>query len=302
MASTPPPTDKASSPKSPPTEESRPADTATEEPTGKTENSEPTPSTSTSEVGATDQPTEQDEPAEPTPAPAATPWQAIFSPQFNAYYFYNAETQQTTWENPLAQTTSPSTPSTEPDPASTPSATTPYSALHAAALQAGIDPSLAHLDPSLLSSLPGAPGPGPTSFTAKFNARTGQFTRPDARDPTHLSEHARATRMSEFYFDVKAWEEELARRGGALMGEEGEGGAEGKKRKRPSKKDLVGVLAFLFFFLPLRGILGHAVPYFGSLCPCSYVSRNPCPTPLPSWSCFLFTFPLTYLVLFPRPY
>jgi hypothetical protein len=54
------------------------------------------------------------------------------------------------------------------------------------------------------------------------------------------------TRMSEFYFDVKGWEEELAQRGGSLMGTNGNGneeeGAEGgKKKKRPSKKDLVGV-------------------------------------------------------------
>ncbi|KAG6880681.1 hypothetical protein C0992_003033, partial [Termitomyces sp. T32_za158] len=66
-----------------------------------------------------------------------------------------------------------------------------------------------------------------------FNARTGQFTRPDARDPSHLSEHARAARMSEFYFDVNAWEDQLAEQGGSIMG------SEGKKRKRPSKKDLV---------------------------------------------------------------
>ena len=60
--------------------------------------------------------------------------------------------------------------------------------------------------------------------------------------------------MSEFYFDVGKWEEELARRGGRLMGEEnvgGEGYEEGtkeKKRKRPSKKDLV---SWWFFFVGL---------------------------------------------------
>ncbi|KAG6912585.1 hypothetical protein DXG01_013600 [Tephrocybe rancida] len=74
------------------------------------------------------------------------------------------------------------------------------------------------------------------SFQAKFNARTGQFARPDTRDPSHMSEHARAARMSEFYFDVGAWEKQLAEQGGSIMGSaEGE---EGKKRKRPSKKDL----------------------------------------------------------------
>ncbi|KAG6888164.1 hypothetical protein C0995_010175 [Termitomyces sp. Mi166 len=143
-----------------------------------------------------------------------TPWQAIYSPQHNAYYFFNTETHETTWDNPLAS----------------PPHTDPHAALEAAAIAAGIDPSLAHLDPSLL------PGPSTSSlspsFTAKFNARTGQFTRPDARDPSHLSEHARAARMSEFYFDVNAWENQLAEQGGSIMG------SEEKKRKRPSKKDL----------------------------------------------------------------
>ncbi|KAF8064942.1 hypothetical protein FPV67DRAFT_162258 [Lyophyllum atratum] len=176
--------------------------------------------------------------------PAATPWQAIFAPQYNTYYFYNVETQETTWENPLLPSTStPETPAASgsatpaaEDPASSAYAN-PHAALEAAALAAGIDPSLAHLDPTLLSSIPsssGAPTGLPPAFTAKFNARTGQFARPDARDPTHLSEHARAARMSEFYFDVGAWEQQLATQGGSIMG----GEEENKKRKRPSKKDL----------------------------------------------------------------
>jgi len=197
--------------------------------------------------------------------PSSTPWQAIFSPQFNAYYFYNAETQQTTWENPLlpADLSSLPTPG-QPDSSdalkdhddnSTTDAgeysNTAYTALQAAAAAAGIDPSLAHLDPTLLSSLPSsstgvtAPGILPT-FTAKFNARTGQFTRPDARDPTHLSEHARAARMSEFYFDVNAWEQQLAEQGGSIQGPE-----EGRKRKRPTKKDLVSRFIIHFVLFPL---------------------------------------------------
>lgn len=39
-------------------------------------------------------------------------------------------------------------------------------------------------------------------------------------------------RMSEFYFDVNQWEEDLAR-------EQESEGSSGKKRKRPTKKDLV---------------------------------------------------------------
>jgi WW domain len=187
-----------------------------------------------------------------------SPWQAIFSPQYNTYYFYNTETQETTWENPLlpnqyASGSAPNEVPTDPAPFDETSggSASQYAALQAAAIAAGIDPSLAYLDPSLLSSVPSSSAPTatglPPSFTAKFNARTGQFTRPDGRDPTHLSEHARMTRMSEFYFDVKGWEAELAQRGGSLMGTDEEGEVEGgKKRKRPTKKDLVGV-----FFPPL---------------------------------------------------
>ena len=197
---------------------------------------------------------------QPLAASGPTPWQAIFSPQYNAYYFYNTETHQTTWENPLlpaasSSTINPAESTTDPsfnpnDPTTDTSGQ--YAALQAAAIAAGIDPSLAHLDPSLLASIPSSStNPSslnaglPPSFTAKFNARTGQFTRPDGRDPSHLSEHARMTRMSEFYFDVKGWEEELAQRGGSLMGNEEETAEGGKKRKRPTKKDLVGVLFFL---------------------------------------------------------
>jgi hypothetical protein len=94
-------------------------------------------------------------------------------------------------------------------------------------------------------------------FTAKFNRHTGAFARADARDPSHLSETERAKRMSQFYFDVDAWESELASRGGSIKntdphgtqaGSSGAGGAAsdeweddgagGRKRKRPTKKDL----------------------------------------------------------------
>jgi len=43
--------------------------------------------------------------------------------------------------------------------------------------------------------------------------------------------------MSEFYFDVNAWENQLAEHGGSIQGPE----SESKKRKKPSKKDLVSV-------------------------------------------------------------
>ncbi|KAK1215355.1 hypothetical protein PQX77_022039 [Marasmius sp. AFHP31] len=191
-------------------------------------------------TAATSQPESQPESA----SAASTPWQAIYSPQFNAYYFYNAETQETTWENPLvsdsatsssvdpsstAAAAGPSTSSSEEPSSSSAESSYPtssYSALQAAAIAQGIDPSLAHLDPSL-----SATGPGAGVAAARFNARTGQFARSDSRDPSHLSEYERMKRMSEFYFDVNAWEQQTARD----QAEEAEGG---KKRKRPTKKDV----------------------------------------------------------------
>jgi hypothetical protein len=56
--------------------------------------------------------------------------------------------------------------------------------------------------------------------------------------------------MSEFYFDVKAWEAQLAQTGGSLMGaaQEGDGAEGGRKRKRPTKKDLVCFLSLFLSF------------------------------------------------------
>jgi hypothetical protein len=186
----------------------------------------------------------------PTVLAAAGTWQAIWSPPHNAYYFYNSTTQQTTWTNPLQSDTTASASgsstasATRPDndgasthPEAGPSTATDssHAALRTAAEAAGIDPALAYLDPSLASSIPGAHSAG-FKYTAKFNARTGAFAKPDARDPTHMSEYERAKRMSEFYFDVGAWEKDVEERK-KEEAEEAEGS--GKKRKRPTKKDLV---------------------------------------------------------------
>jgi len=196
---------------------------------------------------------------------SAGEWQAIWSPAHNTYYFYNSATRETTWVNPFQQGQQQAGDSkskgkerdtSEPDgdgddddeteyqdnkddeeqgdvagPSTNATAITQaqtqWEQMQANALAQGIDPHLAHLDPSL------ATGPSLSSeaFTARFNARTGAFTAVDGRDPSHLSEYERAKRMSQFYFDVGAWEEELAQRD---VAEE-----ERKKKRKPTKKDLV---------------------------------------------------------------
>ena len=193
-------------------------------------------------------------PSTSTSPPSSGNWQAIWSPAHNAYYFYNTTTQETTWVNPLQPAAGePSSSSSSSQPASASASTTPPNAqegapsessagathvpasvaqiyaLQEAAAAQGIDPSLAHLDPTLAG--PSAPGSAYT-FSAKFNAHTGAFTKPDGRDPTHLSEYERMKRMSSVYFNMEQWEQDVAQRN-----EEEE--ANGKKRKRPTKKDLV---------------------------------------------------------------
>jgi hypothetical protein len=233
------------------------------------------------EAGQADGPADPPRSGSPEPTSASTSattpmsgnWQAIWSSAHNAYYFYNAVTHETTWVNPLqpadaspsasptgeTTTVTPSI-SSEPAPsaadsnpqqedpssASSSSGATPVPAsvaqiyaLQEAAAAQGIDPSLAYLDPSLAgpSSAPG----GAYNFAARFNAHTGTFTRPDGRDPTHLSEYERMKRMSSVYFNMEQWEQEVAQR----KNQEDEDAANGKKRKRPTKKDLV-----CYFFLP----------------------------------------------------
>lgn len=135
--------------------------------------------------------------------------------------------------NPLEQPNAEAGPSNAAPASSTPEATPGLSSavdIYAAAAAQGIDPALAHLDPTLA----GGSAPGANTYTAKFNARTGAFARPDARDPSHLSEFERSKRMSEFYFDVNAWESEVEMRKLQEAQEE-----ESRKRKRPTKKDIV---------------------------------------------------------------
>ncbi|KAG6879077.1 hypothetical protein C0992_005357 [Termitomyces sp. T32_za158] len=111
-----------------------------------------------------------------TETPESTPWQAIYSPQYNAYYFYNTETHETTWNNPIAAE-DPSSTSQDSVPSPSTTHANSMSALEAAAIAAGIDPSLAYLDPSLVASVPGASTPSihrlqlfPTSFIAEVES------------------------------------------------------------------------------------------------------------------------------------
>lgn len=180
---------------------------------------------------------------EPTIAPVTAAnahvngdWQAVWSPPHNTYYFHNMRTGETTWTNPLADSSSASNSIDAQQIASS----SHYDSLAAAAAAQGIDPELAYLDPSLAGPSSSSTSAASGLYTAKFNARTGQFAKPDARDPDHVSEYERMKRMNSFYFDMDAWQKEVEERNT----QEAENG---KKRKKPTKKDIVGVFSSLSY-------------------------------------------------------
>ncbi|KIO30111.1 hypothetical protein M407DRAFT_242317 [Tulasnella calospora MUT 4182] len=181
-----------------------------------------------------------------TPAEVQNEWQAVWAPAYNAYYFFNTSTKETTWTNPLQPSTegqpvtqdppaSSSKDATAEDSAPSSSRAAQSSTLIDEAVLNGIDPALAHLDPTLYAARAG--GAPPNTFTAKFNARTGRFTAmSDSRDPSYLSEAERAKRMSSVFFDVDKWETDVASR--KSKEEEEAAAGTGDKRKRPTKAEL----------------------------------------------------------------
>ncbi|KIY67609.1 hypothetical protein CYLTODRAFT_375813 [Cylindrobasidium torrendii FP15055 ss-10] len=202
-----------------------------EESTEKEENKEDTPKNQPDD--SSEAPSDAASPPPSGPAVATNgDWQAIFAPQYNAYYFFNTKTQETTWTNPVEPTASSSssaTPAAAPASEPVPTTAGPSTSRYAAAAAAGIDPALAYLDPTLGSGPAGSSGQ--YAAAARFNARTGRFTAEDGRHPEHMSEYERSKRMSQFYFDVDAWQKQNDARAE-------EEDPDSKKRKRPSKKDL----------------------------------------------------------------
>ncbi|CUA73049.1 hypothetical protein RSOLAG22IIIB_10493 [Rhizoctonia solani] len=192
-----------------------------------------------SETKEREQPDDTNPPLPDEPVPSQNEWQAIWSPAHNAYYFFNSRTSETTWVNPLDPTSTPATttaqPEPEPESKDEQAPTTDEQPPADLSYLNGIDPELAYLDPTLAVPSGGAKGPVPT-FSARFGARDGKFTAMDGRRPEHLSEAARAQRMSAVYYDTEAWEREIAERD-AKAKAEAEAGA-GDKRKRVTKADI----------------------------------------------------------------
>lgn len=147
--------------------------------------------------------------AETDPVSETTPvvysngdWEAVYDPQTNAYYFANSKTGETTWENPLIPS-QPSTSRTAPKPLPD---------------LGGIDPELAYLDPQMAKVIHAHSSQTEPRFTARFNAKTGRFEADPTRDPSRVSEYARARSQAEAFFDVAGWEKTLEKHNGRIPG------------------------------------------------------------------------------------
>ncbi|WVF67573.1 hypothetical protein IAT40_002331 [Kwoniella sp. CBS 6097] len=186
----------------------------------------------------------------------AQPWQAVWAPEQNAWYFWNTKTGEVSWTNPLEPASSSGSNAAQPPlpneapplpsgPIPSSSTTTPRfnSAAPTNAFETPIPryDSQPEIDEGLLHMVSGvrggggyAPGGDPSVQSATFNARTGQFTPSDYQyTPGHLDEYNRAKRMNSHYFDVEAWEREKAADQEKRKREEesGEGGSRKVTRK-----------------------------------------------------------------------
>ncbi|GAA5841949.1 hypothetical protein JCM5353_004218 [Sporobolomyces roseus] len=158
-------------------------------------------------------------------------WQAVFSAEANAWYFWNSATNETTWTNPkeqksqAAQTTE-STNLNESDPTT--------SAVHDGPTREAlppIDPDLAWLDPTAARAT--ASGSGAGTQAARFNARTGRFQVDPKFTPDRISDFQRGHRQQEVYYDVKGWEHQLEGKGLKRSAEESE---EGNSKRTTAKQ------------------------------------------------------------------
>lgn len=158
------------------------------------------------------------------------PWQAVFSAEANAWYFWNAQTNETTWSNPHQSSSGTGDATTDPGVrADLPAAATSREKEEEGGLPP-IDPDLAWLDPS--AARVGAARA--VTQTARFNARTGRFQADPSRNPDRISDFQRGQRQQEAYYDVRGWESTLAGQG---LKRSDDSTPEGE-RKRPSAKEL----------------------------------------------------------------
>ncbi|GAA5940485.1 WW domain-containing protein [Sporobolomyces koalae] len=175
-----------------------------------------------------------DDTVEPSSEP--DPWQAVFSPEANGWYFWNSKTNETTWTNPRDPTTA-STPSTAPHPPlPTEEPTDSQQPPESSNALPPIDPDLAWLDPAAAAR---GSSSSTAAQTARFNARTGRFQVENHHlTPDRISDYQRSNRQQEAYYDVKGWEQQLDGKGLKRSATDSNALDASETRKRPSSKQV----------------------------------------------------------------
>lgn len=173
----------------------------------------------------TEQPPHEQPPAKDKGKAKPHPWQAVWSAERSAWYFWNTETSEVTWTNPLAEASS-----SKPAPSSSALPLPPRPKLGPGGLPE-IDPGLAHL------VAPEQRDASTAALSNAFAARTGRNGADYGYSFAHLDEYNRAKRFSEHYFDVDGWERQRAQEGLKRQAEEAAGIT---RETKISKKDMVG--------------------------------------------------------------
>ncbi|GAA5799029.1 hypothetical protein HPULCUR_004438 [Helicostylum pulchrum] len=137
-------------------------------------------------------------------------WTAVWDDNAQAYYWWNTETNETTWINPEQPIADYSV--------ATPTAVTPSNPLDFLLdrIDTDVKKQLDGEEPSRSPSYQSynqyfEPSEASYATTAHFNSRTGRFTtQEDASrlNPDNLTIENRATRQMQFYFDVDRYTEE----------------------------------------------------------------------------------------------
>ncbi|WWC90613.1 uncharacterized protein L201_005549 [Kwoniella dendrophila CBS 6074] len=154
------------------------------------------------------------------------PWQAIWAPEQNAWYFWNTKTGEVSWTNPLdpsdasgsiKQQQQPPLPNEQPPlPSTSTSAYSQTNLGYGFGNHSNLNPGEPEIDEGLEYLFGGGGGSNgggssndPTLQKASFNARTGQFTSFNQNQrPEYLNEYNRSKRMNNYYFDVDEWEKQ----------------------------------------------------------------------------------------------
>lgn len=154
-----------------------------------------------------------------------SPWCPVYDPESKSYYFWNTETQETTWDHPENGNIT----GTDDNRNTLEGATANTSANQSN--QAATDYHQTYQEQA--GQLQQGAQYADYQISAHFNAKSGKFeSDPLNRNPSNHTYAVKAVKHMHHYFDYDTWAEE---RGTKYMKGEDD---EAEKKKKPTKKEL----------------------------------------------------------------